>query len=151
MEEKPKYIFWSFILRTYTFSLNKQPQIFGWPGAVQYFPSIRIQVVWHVVCFYLDCFGRHVLKNNYFHCNILFHACFNFLNTLTTDDEYSRSNRENLPPLTQRQLSEKLKTFYFYCSFGMYVKLWTFWKKNEPRSPRISEVIDSERRAYWNA
>ena len=30
---------------------------------------------------------------------------------LTTDYEYSRSNKENLPLPIQRQLSEKLKTF----------------------------------------
>ena len=30
---------------------------------------------------------------------------------LTTDNEYSHSNRENLPLPIQRQLSEKLKTF----------------------------------------
>ena len=33
----------------------------------------------------------------------------------------------------------------------MYVKFGTFWKKNEPHSLSISEVIDSERRAYLNA
>ena len=35
---------------------------------------------------------------------------FDVFNTLSTD-EYSRSNRENLPLPIQRQLSEKLKTF----------------------------------------
>ena len=34
----------------------------------------------------------------------------------------------------------------------MYIKFWKFWKKkNEPHSLSISEVIDSERRAYLNA
>ena len=33
------------------------------------------------------------------------------INTLTTYDEYSRTNRENLPLPIQIQLSEKLKTF----------------------------------------
>ena len=34
------------------------------------------------------------------------------MNTLTTDYEYSHSNREKLPLLIQEQLSEKLKTFF---------------------------------------
>ena len=33
------------------------------------------------------------------------------VNTLTTDEEYSRNNKENLPLPIQRQVSEKLKTF----------------------------------------
>ena len=38
-----------------------------------------------------------------------------------------------------------------YCIFGFYIKFWTFWNKNGPHSSSISEVIDSERRAYLNA
>ena len=34
------------------------------------------------------------------------------MNTLTTDYEYSHSNRGKLPLLIQKQLSEKLKTFF---------------------------------------
>ena len=33
------------------------------------------------------------------------------VNTLTANYQYSRSNRENLPPLIQMQLTEKPKTF----------------------------------------
>ena len=41
-----------------------------------------------------------------------------FVNTLTTDCEYSCSNRENLSLPIQRQLSEKLKTFsQFFIAF----------------------------------
>ena len=38
-----------------------------------------------------------------------------------------------------------------YCIFGMYIKFGTFWNKNEPHRSSISEVTDSERRAYLNA
>ena len=31
------------------------------------------------------------------------------------------------------------------------MKFGTFWKKNDPHSSNISEVIDCERRAYVNA
>ena len=50
------------------------------------------------------------------------------VNTLTTDYQYSRSNRENLPLPMQRQL---FKNFFsiFYRIFGMYIKFGTFWKK----------------------
>ena len=34
------------------------------------------------------------------------------INTLTTDYEYYHSNRENLPLPIQKQLAEKLKTFF---------------------------------------
>ena len=74
--------------------------------------------------------------------------------TLTADYEHSRSNRENLLLPTQMQLSKKTKNFLscFYCIFGIYIKLWTFWKKkNEPHSLSISEIIDSEKRGYLNA
>ena len=57
------------------------------------------------------------------------------------------------------QISEepKPKIFYFAAFFllfffcWIYIKFWTFWKKNEPPSLNISEVIDFERRAYLNA
>ena len=73
--------------------------------------------------------------------------------TLTTNYEYSGSNTGNLPLPAQMQLSEKLKTFslFFYCTFWICVKFWTFWKINEPHSSSISEVIDSQRRIYINA
>ena len=36
------------------------------------------------------------------------------LNMLTPDDEYCRSNRENLPLPIKRQLSEKQKNFFLF-------------------------------------
>ena len=39
----------------------------------------------------------------------------------------------------------------FFCIFGIYIKFPMFWKKNEPHSSSISEVIDSERCACLNA
>ena len=55
------------------------------------------------------------------------------------------------------QLSEKAKTFFFFFNFVNFI---TFFEStlnfehfflNEPHSSSISEVIDSERRAYLNA
>ena len=44
------------------------------------------------------------------------HLCQRFF--LTADDEYSRSNRKNLLPPIQRQLSKKLNTFsQFFIAF----------------------------------
>ena len=70
---------------------------------------------------------------------------------MTLDDKYSRSNRENLPLPIQRQLSKKLKTFsqFFIAVLECTLNLEHF-EKNEPRSSSIPEVIDSERRAYFN-
>ena len=79
------------------------------------------------------------------------HLCQRFF--LTADDEYSRSNRKNLLPPIQRQLSKKLNTFsqFFIAFLECKLNLEHFEKKkNEPHSSSISEVIDSERRAYLN-
>ena len=72
---------------------------------------------------------------------------------MTTDDEYSRSNSENLPLPIQRQLSEKLKTFsqFFIAILEGTLNLEHFEKRNKPHSSSISEVIESEKRAYLNA
>ena len=53
------------------------------------------------------------------------------VNTLTTDDEYSRSNRENLPLPIQRQLSEGLNTFsrFFIAFLECKLNLEQFEKK----------------------
>ena len=73
--------------------------------------------------------------------------------TLTPNYEYSRSNRKNLPLPIQRQLSIKLNNFsqFFIAFLKCTLNLEHFEKKNEPHSSSLSEVIDSERRAYLNA
>ena len=48
----------------------------------------------------------------------------------------------------------KIFLLIFYCIFGIYITFWTFLKKKkkiESHSLSVSEVIDSERRAYLNA
>ena len=72
---------------------------------------------------------------------------------LTANYEYPRSNREKLLLHIQMQLSEKPKTFleFFVAFLECTLNLEHFLKKIEPHSPSISEVIDSERRAYLNA
>ena len=68
---------------------------------------------------------------------------------LTANYEYSGSNRENLP-----QLSEKPNTFFelFIAFLKSRLNFEHFEKKkNELHSSSISEVIGSERRAYLNA
>ena len=80
------------------------------------------------------------------------------VHTLTANYEYSRSNRENLLLPIQMQLSEKPKIFCFIfiaflestLSFEHFEKKRKRKKKEPPRFS-ISEVIDSERRAYLNA
>ena len=75
-----------------------------------------------------------------------------FLNTLTANYEYSRSNRENVPLQIQMQLSEKPKIFC--CIFIPFLESTLNFKhseKIEPPGLSISGVIDSERRTYLNA
>ena len=81
--------------------------------------------------------------------------CFWYLltciNTPTTNYEYSRSNRENLPLPIQRQLSEKLKRcFQFFIAFLEFTLNLKHFEKKEPHSSSISEFIDIQRRAYLN-
>ena len=40
---------------------------------------------------------------------------------------------------------------HFYCVIEIYIKFGTFWKKKEPHSLSIPEIVDSERRGYLNA
>ena len=71
---------------------------------------------------------------------------------MTTNFEYSRSNREHLPFPIQMQLSETPKTFCQFIAFlEATLNFEHFEKKNQSHSSSISEVIDSERCAYLNA
>ena len=71
---------------------------------------------------------------------------------MTANHEYSRSKRENLPLPIQMQLSKKPNIFLLvvYYIFGICITFWKIWNKNERHSLSVSEVIDSERRAYLN-
>ena len=74
-------------------------------------------------------------------------------NTLTDNYEYSHINRGNLPLQNEAELSQKASIFcyIFFCIFEVRIKFPMFWKKNEPHSSSISEVIDSERCACLNS
>ena len=73
-----------------------------------------------------------------------------FVNTLTADDKYSRSNMQNLPQQFQTLLSQKQETFSgLFIGFLKYAwNLEHFFKKDEYPRLIISEIIDAERRAY---
>ena len=75
-----------------------------------------------------------------------------FVNTLTADDKYSRSIILNLPQQFQTPLYQKQKTFSgFFIAFLKFAwNLEHFRKKDEYPSLIISEIIDSERRGYFN-
>ena len=75
-----------------------------------------------------------------------------FVNALTVDDKYSRSNMQNFPEQFQTPLSQKQKTFSgFFIPFLKYAwNLEHFQKKDEYPSLIISEIIDAERRGYLN-
>ena len=75
-----------------------------------------------------------------------------FVNTLTADDMYFRSNMQNFPQQFQTPLSHKQKNF-----FALLIALpkcaWNlehFQKKDEYPSLIIFEIIDSERLGYLN-
>ena len=75
-----------------------------------------------------------------------------FVNALTADGKYSDSNVQNLMPQFQTTLSHKQKTFFQY--FIKFLKCaWNlehFQKKHGYPSLIISEIIDAERRGYFN-
>ena len=75
-----------------------------------------------------------------------------FVNTLTTEDKYSRRNMLNFTKQLEAGLSKKQTTFsgYFIAFLKCALNLKHFEKKDEyPRSV-ISKAIDSERGGYLN-
>ena len=74
---------------------------------------------------------------------------------LTANYEYSCRKRENLRLPIPIKFSQKLKTYCcFFIAFlesTLNFKHFEKNKKKKPNRPSISEVIDSERRAYLNA
>ena len=73
-----------------------------------------------------------------------------FVNILTADDNYSRSNMQNLQQQFQTPLSQKQKTFsgLFIGFLKGTLKLELFKKTDEYPRLIISEIIDAERLAY---
>ena len=69
---------------------------------------------------------------------------------LTANYEYSRINRQKSRLPIQMQLSKKTKPFVNFL-FYFWNQFLEHFEKNESYSLRISEIIDSERRAYLNA
>ena len=74
------------------------------------------------------------------------------VNTLTTDDKYSRRNMLNLTQQVEAPLSQKQKTFsLIFLAFLKYaLKLEHFEKKDEYPSRDIFRIIYSERGCYLN-
>ena len=76
-----------------------------------------------------------------------------FVNTLTTNDKYSRRNMLNFKQQFEAHLSTKQKTFsgFFYCISDICIKFRTFGKKKDEYSSLvISKDINSERGGYLN-
>ena len=75
-----------------------------------------------------------------------------FVNTLTTDDKYSRRNMLNFTQQFEAPLSQKQKTFsgYFIVFLKCALNLEHLGKKDEYSSQVISKVINSERGGYLN-
>ena len=75
-----------------------------------------------------------------------------FVNTLTTDDKYSRRNMLNFTQQLEAPLPQKQRTFsgFSLAFLKCALNLQQFEKKNEYSSLVISKVIDSERGAYIN-
>ena len=74
------------------------------------------------------------------------------VNTLTTDDEYSRRKMLNFTQQLQALLSQKEKTYsgFFLAFLKCALNLEHFENKDEYPSLVISKVIDSERGGYLN-
>ena len=74
------------------------------------------------------------------------------VNTLTTDDKYSRRNMLNFRQQFEAPLSQKQKTFsgFFIAFLICALNLEHLEKKDEYSSLVISKVINSERGRYLN-
>ena len=75
-----------------------------------------------------------------------------FVNTLTTDDKYSRQIMLNFPQELEAPLPQKRKTFsgLFLAFLKFALNFEHYEKKAEYPSLVISKVIDSERGGYIN-
>ena len=75
-----------------------------------------------------------------------------FVNTLTTDDKYSRRNMLNFTKKLEVLYSRKQKTFsaFFFPFLKCALNLEHFEKKDEYSRLVISKVIDSEIGGYLN-
>ena len=75
-----------------------------------------------------------------------------FVNTLTTDDKYSRRNMLNFTQQIEAPFSQRQKTFsqFFLAFLKSALNLEHFEKKDEYPSLVISRIIDSERGGYLN-
>ena len=75
-----------------------------------------------------------------------------FVNTLTTDDKYSRRNMLNFSQQLEAPLSQKQKAFsVFFVAFPKCaLNLEHLEKKDEYPSQVISRIINSERSGYLN-
>ena len=75
-----------------------------------------------------------------------------FVNTLTTDDKYSRRNMLNFTQQLEAPLPQKQKTFsgLFLAFLKCALNLEHLEKEDEYSSLFISRIIDSERGGYLN-
>ena len=75
-----------------------------------------------------------------------------FVNTLTTDDKYSRQSMVNFTQKLEAPLPQKQKTFsrFFLAFLKCALNLEHFEKKDEYSSLVISKVCDSERGGNLN-
>ena len=75
-----------------------------------------------------------------------------FVNTLTTDDKYSRRNMLIFTQQLEAPFSQKQKTFSGFSNAFLKcaLKLEHLQKKDEYPSRVISRIIDSERGGYLN-
>ena len=75
-----------------------------------------------------------------------------FVNTMTTDDMYSRRNMLNFTKQLEAPFSQKQKTFSgsFIAFLKCALNLKHLDKKDEYSSLATSRVIDSERDGYLN-
>ena len=75
-----------------------------------------------------------------------------FVNTLTTDDKYSRRNIVNFTQQLEAPLSQKQKTFsgFSIAFLKCALTLEHSEKKDEYPSRVISKIINSERGGYLN-
>ena len=75
-----------------------------------------------------------------------------FVNTLTTDDKYSRRNMQNFSRQLKTPFYKKQNTFFVFFIAFLKVKwnLEHFKKKYQYRSLIISKIINSEGGGYLN-
>ena len=82
---------------------------------------------------------------------VIFEILGLLFNTFTADYKYSLRKRSKFASSLNAIMFKTKDFFWIFCSISeMYIKLWTFWKKDDPHRLCLSKIRVSEKSGYLN-